>query len=218
MFTCTWLLPMWPHVALSKPPSASVRRYIAITSRKRSSGTDMSLPSFVMEGSVRRRWSISMFTLSGTAWRKKRWPARSASVVATHAPSASPPHASSCSHSTMSSASAVSSSSQLSSTNTHVRASSASSGSSANAGLFAFCARKTSSAAPSKYSIAVACSSAPRTAIVNSTASASPGKKQLAPHTSTGTGKSASSSSQITPSVPHAPMNRSIASMSSHAK
>lgn len=44
------------------------------------------------------------------------------------------------------------------------------------------------------------------------------GKKQLAPHTSTGTGKSASSSSQITPSVPHAPMNRSIASMSSHAK
>ena len=60
--------------------------------------------------------------------------------------------------------------------------------------------------------------SAPRTAIVKSTASASPGKKQLAPHTSTGTGKSASSSSQITPSVPHAPMNRSIASMSSHAK
>ena len=73
--TCRWLsADVPPHGRLEALLGAQGRagRW-RTTSSRCSSGTAMSLPSLVMEGSVLRRLSMSMLTLSGTAWRKKRW-------------------------------------------------------------------------------------------------------------------------------------------------
>lgn len=57
-----------------------------------------------------------------------------------------------------------------------------------------------------------------RTESVKDTALSSLSKKQLTPHTTEGAACRAISSSVMTPSVPHAPIKRSMASISSATK
>ena len=171
-----------------------------------------------MVGSVRRRSSMSMFTLSGTAWRKKRSVSRSTAVRATHESHGSPPAASTTEARRATSAMASSSLGAWISTKRQQPNDAGSSGRAAKAEPAARARRRISRAAGSKYSSAAACRSRPRAATVASTAWSSQAKKQLTPQITEGAGMSSSTSSEMTPSVPSDPITRSTASMSSAAK